>query len=146
MKGRSPRKSKSPSKKRRPPSAHNCGNLCRQQVYGWARRLVGNHPDAEDIWQEVCLRCAFRRETFRNQAECTSWLYRIMLNVYTDHQRRKCRRDELTETEIGEETFRAAQAAQAWAQEASADSSLREQVQAALVQLPEHPRQLLVWK
>jgi len=107
---------------------------------------VGNHPEAEDICQEVCLRCAFGRETFHNEAEFTSWLYRIMLNVYTDHQRRKRRRDELTETEIGEELFRATQAAQAWAQEASADSSLREQAHAALAQLPEHSRQLLVWK
>jgi RNA polymerase sigma-70 factor (ECF subfamily) len=60
----------------------------RGMVYRVAYQFAGNHYDAEDIAQEVFLKVYRSLDRFRQDAQLTSWLYRIVMNACIDHRRR----------------------------------------------------------
>jgi len=53
-------------------------------VYKFAYSLCGNHDDAADIAGQVFLRVFENLHSFRNESSFTSWLFRIVRNVYVD--------------------------------------------------------------
>ena len=57
-------------------------------VYRVAYQFAGNHYDAEDIAQEVFLKVYRSLDRFRQDAQLTSWLYRIVMNACIDPRRR----------------------------------------------------------
>jgi len=57
-------------------------------VYRVAYQFAGNHHDAEDIAQEVFLKVYRSLDRFRQDAQLSSWLYRIVMNACIDHKRR----------------------------------------------------------
>lgn len=57
-------------------------------VYRIAYQFAGNHHDAEDISQEVFIKVYRSLERFRQEAQLSSWLYRIVMNACIDHRRR----------------------------------------------------------
>jgi RNA polymerase sigma-70 factor, ECF subfamily len=61
----------------------------RSMVYRAAYQFAGNHYDAEDIAQEVFLKVYRSLDRFRQDAQLTSWLYRIVMNACIDHRRRQ---------------------------------------------------------
>jgi RNA polymerase sigma-70 factor, ECF subfamily len=61
----------------------------RSMVYRVAYQFAGNHYDAEDIAQEVFIKVYRSLERFRQDAQLTSWLYRIVMNACIDHRRRQ---------------------------------------------------------
>jgi RNA polymerase sigma-70 factor (ECF subfamily) len=60
----------------------------RTMVYRVALQYSGNHHDADDIAQEVFLKVFRSLGSFRQDAQFTSWLYRIAMNACIDHARR----------------------------------------------------------
>jgi RNA polymerase sigma-70 factor, ECF subfamily len=60
----------------------------RSMVYRVAYQFAGNHHDAEDIAQEVFIKIYRSLERFRQDAQLTSWIYRIVMNACIDHRRR----------------------------------------------------------
>jgi RNA polymerase sigma-70 factor (ECF subfamily) len=60
----------------------------RSMVYRVAYQFAGNHHDAEDIAQEVFIKVYRSLDRFRQDAQITSWLYRIAMNACIDHRRR----------------------------------------------------------
>lgn len=60
----------------------------RAMVYRVAIQFAGNHHDAEDIAQEVFIKVYRSLDKFRQDAQLTSWLYRIAMNACIDHRRR----------------------------------------------------------
>jgi RNA polymerase sigma-70 factor (ECF subfamily) len=60
----------------------------RSMVYRIAYQFAGNHHDAEDIAQEVFIKVYRSLERFRQEAQLSSWLYRIVMNACIDHRRR----------------------------------------------------------
>jgi RNA polymerase sigma-70 factor (ECF subfamily) len=60
----------------------------RAMVYRVAYQFAGNHHDAEDIAQEVFIKVYRSLERFRQEAQLSSWLYRIVMNACIDHRRR----------------------------------------------------------
>lgn len=60
----------------------------RSMVYRVAYQFAGNHHDAEDIAQEVFIKMYRSLERFRQEAQLSSWLYRIVMNACIDHRRR----------------------------------------------------------
>jgi RNA polymerase sigma-70 factor (ECF subfamily) len=64
------------------------------RVANLARRMLGNVTDAEDITQEVFLQVVRRLESFRHEADVTTWLHRITVNAVLLHRRRLARRPE----------------------------------------------------
>ncbi len=57
-------------------------------VYRVAYQFAGNHFDAEDIAQEVFIKVYRSLDKFRQDAQLTSWMYRIVMNACIDHRRR----------------------------------------------------------
>jgi RNA polymerase sigma-70 factor, ECF subfamily len=60
----------------------------RSMVYRVAYQFAGNHHDAEDITQEVFIKVYRSLDRFRQDAQLTSWMYRIVMNACIDHRRR----------------------------------------------------------
>lgn len=60
----------------------------RSMVYRIAYQFAGNHHDAEDIAQDVFLKVYRSLDKFRQDAQLSSWLYRIVMNACIDHRRR----------------------------------------------------------
>src|SRR6478609_9969135 len=60
----------------------------RSMVYRVAYQFAGNHYDAEDIAQEVFIKVYRSLDKFRQDAQLTSWMYRIVMNACIDHRRR----------------------------------------------------------
>ena len=61
----------------------------RSMVYRVAYQFAGNHYDAEDIAQEVFIKVYRSLDRFRQDAQLTSWMYRIVMNACIDHRRRQ---------------------------------------------------------
>ena len=57
-------------------------------VYRVAYQFAGNHHDAEDIAQEVFIKVYRSLDRFRQDAQLSSWMYRIVMNACIDHKRR----------------------------------------------------------
>ena len=57
-------------------------------VFTLCFRLAGNREDAEDLTQEVFVKAWSSAREFRFQAELSTWLYRIAVNLYLDKARR----------------------------------------------------------
>ena len=60
----------------------------RSRVYRVAYQFAGNHHDAEDITQEVFIKVYRSLGRFRQDAQLTSWMYRIAMNACVDYRRR----------------------------------------------------------
>lgn len=60
----------------------------RSMVYRVAYQFAGNHYDAEDIAQEVFIKVYRSLDRFRQDAQLSSWMYRIVMNACIDHRRR----------------------------------------------------------
>ena len=63
----------------------------RAMVYRVAYQFAGNHHDAEDIAQDVFIKVYRSLDRFRQDAQLTSWMYRIAMNACIDHRRRRSR-------------------------------------------------------
>ncbi|HXG55048.1 MAG TPA: RNA polymerase sigma factor [Vicinamibacterales bacterium] len=61
----------------------------RSMVYRVAYQFGGNHHDAEDIAQDVFMKVYRSLDRFRQDAQLTSWMYRIAMNACIDHRRRQ---------------------------------------------------------
>jgi RNA polymerase sigma-70 factor (ECF subfamily) len=49
--------------------------------------MLGNDTDAEDVTQDVFLLVVRKLDTFRGEAELTTWLHRVTVNAALDHRR-----------------------------------------------------------
>jgi RNA polymerase sigma-70 factor (ECF subfamily) len=63
---------------------------CKDRVYGLALHLTCNPSEAGDVTQDVFLRLLGRIGQYRGDARFSTWLYRVVVNVFLD--RRKSRR------------------------------------------------------
>lgn len=60
-----------------------------QKVYWIARRMIGNHDDADDIVQEVFVKVHKYLNNFRSESSFYTWLYRIATNMSINAIRKK---------------------------------------------------------
>jgi RNA polymerase sigma factor (sigma-70 family) len=82
-----------------------------QKVYWIARRMVGDHDEADDITQEVFLKVYKKLKDFRNDSSFYTWIFRITNNTAINVLRQKkivnfLRLDDVfsKRVEIGDET------------------------------------------
>lgn len=59
-----------------------------KQVYGFAYRMSGNYDDANDIAGEAFIKVFQGIESFRGDSNFSTWLFRIVTNLYLDHRKR----------------------------------------------------------
>lgn len=65
-----------------------------RSVYNTAYRLSGSYDDASDIAQEAFVRAWNNLKSFRGDSAFSTWLYRIVTNVFLDDRKRKRARRE----------------------------------------------------
>ncbi|MEM9714673.1 MAG: sigma-70 family RNA polymerase sigma factor [Actinomycetota bacterium] len=104
-----------------------------------AYRLTGNHEEAQDLVQDVLLRVRRGLPGYR-PGNLRGWLARITTNAFLDDVRRKQRRPTNALPDDPDRVLPAA----ASAEEASAQRSLPDHLQAALAALPEDFRAVVV--
>jgi RNA polymerase sigma-70 factor (ECF subfamily) len=106
-----------------------------------ARRLVSDDEDARDVVQEAYLRAYRSIGRFRGDAQFTTWLYRITANCASTHlgRRRRHRHDELDEEVDVPDTQPDHDP-----QVAADGTLLREQLEAAIADLPARLRAVVV--
>jgi RNA polymerase sigma-70 factor (ECF subfamily) len=64
-----------------------------KHVFNVAFRLSNNYDDAQDIAQEAFIRVFNSIGNFRGDANFTTWLYRIVTNVFLDERKKQRVRD-----------------------------------------------------
>ncbi len=64
---------------------------CQGMVYNAALNIVQNETDAEDITQEVFIDVYENLHGFRQEAQLSTWIYRITINKALDFEKRKNR-------------------------------------------------------
>jgi RNA polymerase sigma-70 factor (ECF subfamily) len=74
--------------------------IYQQTVYGYLRARLLEPADAEDLCQEVFLRCYLGREKLSRASAVGSWLVGIARNVLREHIKRQRRRREVAWTEL----------------------------------------------
>ena len=81
-------------------------------VYRRAKRILGNHEDAEEATNEVFIRALKSSENFEKRSSVSTWLYSITTNYCLNKLRDKKRRQALWEENVAPraETSRAANA------------------------------------
>ncbi len=79
-----------------------------QRIFRYIKSMVRDEAEAEDLTQETFLRAFRRRESLREEAAQTAWLYRIATHAALDRLRQYARRAPLEsetdpdQTEIAE--------------------------------------------
>ena len=58
-------------------------------VYNVAYRLCSSHDDAADIAQEAFVRAWNNLKSFRGEAQFSTWIHRIVTNVFLDDRKKK---------------------------------------------------------
>lgn len=112
----------------------------RALVYRVAYQYAGNHHDAEDIAQDVFVKVFRSLDRFRQDAQFTSWLYRIAMNACVDHSRR---RNPAEPSDEGDELLLANPTSDPDPEVRAYAGEIGEAVQAAVDRLP--PRQKLIF-
>jgi len=74
----------------------------RERVYWVARRMMGNHEDADDIVQEAFVRVYENLKNFRSESGFYTWIYRITVNASLNALRKKRIREFIKFDEIAE--------------------------------------------
>jgi RNA polymerase sigma-70 factor (ECF subfamily) len=72
----------------------------RDRVRGWARRVVADDDDAEDVAQLVLVQLHQRIGEFEGRSRFATWLYRITRNVALERRRGDARRSALLAREV----------------------------------------------
>ena len=62
------------------------------RIFGLTYRLTGNHAEAQDLTQDICLSLPAKLRNWRGEARFTTWLYRVTINATHDHRRRQTTR------------------------------------------------------
>lgn len=58
------------------------------RIFRVARTVLGNHAEAEDLTQDICLALPQKITGFRGEAKFTTWLHKVVVNASRDRIRR----------------------------------------------------------
>ena len=120
----------------------------RDRLWAVALRTTGNPEDAADALQDAMISAFRRAETFRGDAQVTTWLHRIVVNACLDRIRRaKVRAVQALPDDMEEYAARGdvlAADADAEPEAVAERSDLRRQLLAALDELPPDQKAALV--
>lgn len=112
-------------------------------LYSAALRLTGSKEKAEDLVQESSLKAFRKFGQLEDTTKIRGWLLQILFNTFRDHYRKKKSRSGIVDIELSEEVVASASLKE-YDQEQSFGELLEDEVQEALVQLPEEFRAVIV--
>jgi RNA polymerase sigma-70 factor (ECF subfamily) len=104
----------------------------RQTVYRLAYRLLGNHPEADDVSQEAFLRAFRALPGFRGDATFRTWITRIVINLAQNARHARVAVEPIDKACARE------------GQPAGPDAVLRREIRLAVGGLPRRQRQVLI--
>lgn len=110
----------------------------RPRVLRTALHLTGDPDLAEDVTQDVFVRLQNALLGFRGDADLSTWLYRVTLNLCRDHARRRTRR-----AEVGLDQLDPVEDASMNPERALALERLRTALRHALAGLPDEQREVV---
>ena len=76
-----------------------------QRLYGFVRRMVTDPDDAKDVLQNTFIKAWHGLETFREDSQLYSWLYRIAHNESINHLNKKRRMPFVNNDTVTEQLF-----------------------------------------
>lgn len=117
-----------------------------ERVMGLAFHFTKNYQDAEDLYQETFIKVYRNIDSFRFESEFFTWVYRILANQAFNFYRKAKR---MTIVDPGEndylwETLPADESTEA--DQATLNSSLREEIDRALLRLSAQQRVVFILK
>jgi RNA polymerase sigma-70 factor, ECF subfamily len=59
------------------------------RIANLARRMLSNAADVEDVTQNVLLQVVRKLDTFRGEADLSTWLHRVTVNAALEHRRKQ---------------------------------------------------------
>jgi RNA polymerase sigma-70 factor (ECF subfamily) len=78
------------------------------RIYNIARRMLGNDADAEDVTQDVLLQVVRKLDTFRGDAQLSTWLHRVTVNAALAHREKRANRQRHEAGSVSDESMEAA--------------------------------------
>src|SRR5438034_4713308 len=75
-----------------PLTAERVFNEYAPRIYNLARRMLCNDADAEDVTQDVLLQVVRKLNTFRGDAQISTWLHRVTVNAALSHRQKRANR------------------------------------------------------
>jgi RNA polymerase sigma-70 factor, ECF subfamily len=113
-------------------------------MYGYAMVLSKNGAEAEDLVQETCLRALRAINGLRAEGSMKSWLFAILRNIWLNQLRQQRTAPDLIELDADENrTYEPADAVQDPHKD-FVNKVEREQVRAAIEQLPVEFREIII--
>ena len=106
-----------------------------QRVYWHARKMVIDHDDADDITQEVFIKIHKSIETFREDSQLFTWIYRIATNECLNFLNKKKRRFFLPLEDVSAQLI-----AKVDSSENITGDEIQRKLQKAILQLPDKQR------
>ena len=117
-----------------------------RKIQGAVYRIMGSGEDARDLTQETFLRAYRGLSTFKSEARFSSWLYQIALNLCRDRLRQKKGRTLVGIDDLDPTTAARIDRIAPTAHEQVEARDLSELVSAAMAELPEEQREVIVLK
>ena len=108
-----------------------------QMIHSLTYRMTGSVADCKDLAQETFIRAHQQLDSFNGTSKFSSWLYRIAVNACLDWKRREQRRERL-------HTRWSESAVEHEADISAPTDELSQQIQAALLKLPDKQRAAIV--
>ena len=122
--------------------------LHQKQAYNLAYRLTNNYDDASDVVQEAFLRVFHSINSFRGDANFSTWLYRVVTNVYLDQRKKEKNRPHASledMIELDDSTVsRQIQDTAPRPDEMLEEKERQDAIEAAIAQLPDYQRAMVV--
>jgi RNA polymerase sigma-70 factor (ECF subfamily) len=74
----------------------------RDAFLGFLVKRLGNRVEAEDVFQDFCIRVLAHKDQLRNVERMDAWLYAILRSALNDHYRKAARRRHVAEATAAE--------------------------------------------
>lgn len=74
----------------------------RNAFLGFLVKRLGNRAEAEDVFQDFCIRVLAHKDPLRNVERMDAWLYAILRSALNDHYRKAARRRHVAEAMAAE--------------------------------------------
>ena len=105
------------------------------RVHSLARRMLGSTDEADEVTQDVFVRAWRKLGTFRGESQFGTWLHRLAVNVILAYRgRRSTERNRWMEDEVALDQAPAR----------ATPAGLRQDLEAAMAQLPDGARKVFV--
>jgi RNA polymerase sigma-70 factor (ECF subfamily) len=113
-------------------------------LYGYALVLTQSRTDAEDLVQETYVRAIRAMGRLRDGSNVKGWLFTILRNIWLNELRQRRRAPEIVDVEADERTANLADEDAKNPHDAYVDKLERQHVRAAIQQLPEDAREVIL--